>query len=125
MTLWVQLTPDDVWGHMGRPTPVSAAQARRIQSLINEALFLIGRRVTAPDQETLTYVVRKAVVAACGSMDPDVSETTVSVDDTTVTKRRDTGPASWSVEITDDLWEMLEARPLPAAYSIRPTYQPG
>ena len=124
--LATSVRPDDVWTYLGR-TNLTAAETVRTQLLIDEAVFLIGKRIAEADQDTLDYVVRKAVVAAVDApTEPGLVQTSVTVDDATVAKRYDVAPKS--VEITDDMWEMLltpRVREHHGAFSIRPHYVPG
>ena len=120
------VVPDDVWTYLGRTNP-TAAQSARAAVLIAEAVFLIGNRIADADQGTVDYVVRKAVVAAVDApAEPGLVQTSVTVDDGTVAKRYDAAPRS--VEITDDMWEMLlnpKPRERRGAFSIHPHYVPG
>lgn len=119
------VNPDDVWTYLGR-TNLTAAQRARISLLIDEALFLIGKRITDADQDTIDYVVRKAVSEAVDApTEPGLVQTSVTVDDGTVAKRYDAAPKQ--VEITDEMWEMLltpRPREHRGAFSIRPHYVP-
>ena len=103
----MSVTPNDVAVEIGRPTPLSDADSARVQSWIDQALYLIGKRYTVAslDPADVDYVVLMAVAEHARHAD-GAKKITVSIDDGNVSKEYDT--ASARVSIWDDLWDVLE-----------------
>jgi len=101
------VTPNDVAVEVGRPTPLSAADEARIQSWIDQALYLIGKRYTVASLDTadVDYVVLMAVAAHARNPE-NSTQVDVSVDDASVSKRYSTSVGR--VSIWDDLWDLLD-----------------
>lgn len=121
----MSVTPDDVLIELGRPTSPTAPQSEQIASWIEQARYLIGKRlgdVTLLDQVDVDYVVLQAV-AAHARQPENVTQVDVSVDDGRVSKRYST--STGRVAITDDLWALLvDDAAASDAFSITPAYEP-
>lgn len=101
------ITTDDVAVELGRPAP-DDAQAEQWQRWIEQALYLIGKRlgdVDLLDQNDVDYVVLQAVVAHVRQPD-NATQVDVAVDDARVSRRYTTGAGR--VAISDDLWALLD-----------------
>lgn len=101
------ITTDDVAVELGRPAP-GDAQAEQWQRWIEQALYLIGKRlgdVDLLDQNDVDYVVLQAVVAHVRQPD-NATQVDVAVDDARVSRRYTTGAGR--VVISDDLWALLD-----------------
>lgn len=101
------ITTDDVAVELGRPAP-DDAQAEQWQRWIEQALYLIGKRlgdVDLLDQNDVDYVVLQAVVAHVRQPD-SATQVDVAVDDGRVSRRYASGAGR--VVISDDLWALLD-----------------
>lgn len=101
------VTPSDVAAELGRPAP-TAEQAEQWQRWIEQALYLIGKRlgdVALLDQNDVDYVVLQAVAAHVRQPD-NATQVDVAVDDARVSRRYTTGAGR--VVIGDDLWALLD-----------------
>lgn len=110
------------------PSP-SSAKAEQWQMWINDALMLIEARkaemgvTSVLDPARLDYVVREAVVAHVRLPD-DLTQISVTADDTNVAKTYRSGKGR--VSIHDDLWALLGlASRSGAAFSILPSRSTG
>jgi hypothetical protein len=102
------VTLETIAVELGRPTPsLDSVEGRQWQAWIDEALFLIGRRLTLADldEATVDYVVKHAVVAM--ARNPDSATTVdVAVDDGRVSRRYSS--SAGHVSILDAWWAMLD-----------------
>lgn len=124
--------PADVATDLGRSAPSpGSTDYEQFLMWINEALLLlrVGDGVHAGlgdlallDQETLDYVVRKAVVAHARRPD-DATQVSVSVDDGSTARTYSTGKGL--VTIPEWCWGMLSPEQAnEGAFSVRPSFQP-
>lgn len=103
----MSVTPADVAIELGRPTPTSE-QAEQWQRWIDQALYLIGKRlgdVTLLNQNDVDYVVLQSVAAHVRQPD-NATQVDVAVDDARVSRRYTSGAGR--VVIGDDLWALLD-----------------
>jgi hypothetical protein len=116
------VTPDVIAVALGRPLPATDSVSWQQWSMwIDDALFLIGRRLGDPtllDQGALDYVVREAVKAMVLRPD-DATQVDIAVDDARVSKRYTSG--SGRVTILNEWWDLLSpASATSGAFSVRP-----
>jgi len=103
------ITPADIAVELGRPAP-PAPTAAQWQQWIDDAMFLIDRRVVATgvtdplDQQAVDYVVRHAVAAQVRRPD-DATQVTVAVDDGSTSRLYRSGAGR--VTILDEWWDLL------------------
>jgi hypothetical protein len=98
--------PADIAVELGRPS-LSSAEVDQWQSWIDQARYLIGKRlgnVAALDQADVDYVVLQAVAAHVRNPE-DATQVDVAVDDGRVSKRYATGTGR--VTIIDEWWDLL------------------
>lgn len=109
MAVTTTITPAEIATELGRPAPPTATAAQW-QQWIDDAVFLINRRVTAlgytdpPDQDAVDYVVRHAVASHARRPD-DSTQVTVSVDDGSTSKMYRSSQGR--VTILDEWWDLL------------------
>lgn len=102
------ITADDIAIELGRPAP-TPDQAEQWQRWIDEALYLIGKRlgdVTLLNQADVDYVVLHAVAEHARQPD-NATQVDVAVDDARVSRRYTTGQGR--VTIADEWWALLDA----------------
>lgn len=124
--LTTNVTPATIAVALGVAAPSSGSiTEERYQMWISDALMLIQSRLDdtdpAPtlDPVRLDYVVREAVAAHASSPE-NVTQTSVTVDDTTTQKSYKT--SAGRVRILDDWWKMLGlASKGSGAFSFSPT----
>lgn len=100
-------TPADIAVELGRPAP-DAVQAEQWQRWIDEARYLIGKRlgdITALDPADVDYVTLKAVAQHAKQPD-NATQVDVAVDDARVSRRYSSG--SGRVTILDEWWYLLD-----------------
>ena len=113
---------DDVATSLGRP--ITGLEEAQVEMWLDDAERQIRKRlgdVSLLDQDDLAYVEREAVILKIKRPDP-ATQTSVSVDDATVTKRyeRDTG----QITILDEWWALLSpAVDSSAGFSTRPYFE--
>lgn len=101
------VTPGDVAIELGRSTP-TAAQAEQWSRWIDEARYLIGKRlgdITMLDQVDVDYVVLHAVAEHVRQPD-NATQVDVSVDDASVSRRYSSGAGR--ITILDEWWALLD-----------------
>ena len=114
---------DDVATSLGRP--ISGLEESQVEMWLDDAERQIRKRlgdVSLLDQDDLAYVEREAVILKIKRPDP-ATQTTVAVDDASVTKRyeRDTG----QITILDEWWSLLSPTEDSAVgFSTRPYFEP-
>jgi hypothetical protein len=103
----VAVIPDDIAVELGRPAP-TAEEATQWQRWIDEALYLIGKRlgdVSLLDQADVDYVVLHAVVEHARQPD-NATQVDVAVDDARVSRRYTTSRGR--ISILDEWWALLD-----------------
>lgn len=100
------VTPTQVGIEIGVTAPTSA-QETQWQSWIDQALYLIGKRLTIADldPDDVDYVVLQSVAAHARHPD-NSTQVDVSIDDGSISKRYASGAGR--VSILDDLWGLLD-----------------
>ena len=115
-------TVDDVATSLGRP--ITGLEEAQVEMWLDDAERQIRKRlgdVTLLDQDDLAYVEREAVILKIKRPDP-ATQTTVAVDDASVTKRyeRDTG----QITILDEWWSLLSSvEDSAVGFSTRPHFE--
>lgn len=125
--------PADVATDLGRSTSPQpgSVEFEQFTMWINEAMLLLRvgdgahaglGNLSLLDQETLDYVVRKAVVAHARRPD-NATQVSVSVDDASSSRSYSTSKGQ--VVIDGWMWDMLSPTAAPdGAFSVRPSFQP-
>lgn len=124
------VTPANVAVDLGRATPATgSADYQQWQQWISDALLLlrVGDRQHAGlgdlsllDQDTVDYVVRRAVVDHVKRPD-NATQVDIQVDDGRVSRRYESGKGR--VVILDEWWDMLTPESAPdGAFSVRPSF---
>jgi len=100
------ILPEDVRIELGRPT-ISAGEQDQWSAWIDQALYLIGKRLTLADlaERDVDYVVLQSVAAHVRNPD-SATQVDVSVDDGSTSRRYSSGAGR--VVIGDDLWGLLD-----------------
>jgi hypothetical protein len=100
------VTPENIGTELGVAAP-TVLQAAQWSSWIDQALFLIGKRldVSTLDPKDVDYVVLQAVVEHARNPRNE-TQVAVSVDDGSVSRSLRSGAGK--VVITDDLWRILD-----------------
>jgi len=102
------VTPAQIAVELGKAVPPSgSALDQQWQSWIDQAVYLIGKRLTIADlvPADVDYVVLQSVVAHARNPE-DATQVDISVDDGSVSKRYASG--SGRVRILDELWGLLD-----------------
>lgn len=100
------VTPTNVGTEMGIASP-NAAQTAQWQSWIDQAVYLIGKRLdfTTLDQADVDYVVLQSVVRHARHPE-DSTQVSVAVDDGSTSKSYKSGVGR--VTIPDEFWVLLD-----------------
>jgi hypothetical protein len=117
------VTPENIGTELGVAAP-TVLQAAQWSSWIDQALFLIGKRldVSTLDPKDVDYVVLQAVVEHARNPRNE-TQVAVSVDDGSVSRSLRSGAGK--VVITDDLWRILDPDMEDTrAFSITPYIEP-
>jgi hypothetical protein len=100
------VVPEEVAVELGVSAP-TVLEINQWQSWINQATYLIGKRLTVTDldQNDVDYVVLQAVVAHARNPE-NLTQVTVAVDDASTSRTYSSG--SGRVVIPDELWGLLD-----------------
>lgn len=122
---------DDVADRLGRPIS-DPLEERQVSAWIRDVEGSILARVPNLAENTidgslslgvLTKIIANAVVRKIQNPD-GLTSTTVSVDDGSVTKRRDGYRGGDPLELTDGEWAQILPVPNPHGWSTRPSFEP-
>lgn len=118
------VTPETIAVELGRPTPAAdSVQFKQWQAWIDEALYLIGRRLTLADldQADVDYVVKHSILPLARNPD-GATQVDVAVDDGRVSRRYS---GANSVSISDELWAILDSTvETSGVHSVTPYFAP-
>lgn len=130
-------TVDDVAAELGRlPDSVTDAERAQWTRWLDRVERSIGARFTRagltlseqvalgnPDVSTVADVEVAAVVRKIENPSGDTS-TTITVDDGSVTRRKEGAASSWGLDLTDGEWALLLPATATSAFSTRPGFEP-
>jgi len=117
------VNPADIAVELGIAAP-SQSDSDRWQTWINQATYLIGKRLTVADLDPadVDYVVLQAVAAHVRNPD-DATQVSVAIDDANMS--RTYRSSAGRVVITDDLWALLDPDLQDSgAFSVTPAFLP-